>query len=223
MSGTKVINAHEAYRRPEEPINFITYAVAACVTVVGLVFLLLKTVESGWLAMVAVIIFGGLNLCVFVSGAVAHVAPYAKVRNSAVRFEKNDVTLAVAGLCAPIMLVGMQRGTAADGIWGYAVFAIVVCAAAIAIIINVFDVAESTLFSLVLYIIIGWACAVRIDRIVELYGFGCFWTVICGAIMYLVGIVINSFEELPSKHILRHIFVMCGTSLAFTGIYSFLL
>lgn len=224
MSGTKVEITQKAYSRPEEPANFITYALAAVLSFVGLVFLLLKSSDAEGLTVFAAALSGALPTVVFAVGALAHILPSGgKLRAAAQRADRAAIALLTVGAFAPIFLVGLARGTNTDAVWGYSLFSVAICAAVSAEILGLADAAEYKIFCLALYVTLGLVCAAKIGRVVELCGWDCFWTLFGGSVMYIAGIVLCAIEGLPARHTLRHLFVMGGAALHFVCIYSFVL
>ncbi len=223
MSETKVVKSHKASGRPEDSINFITYALGAVLSFVGLVFLLLKTNGEKAISIAAVSVFGVFTAIVFTVGALAHILPAnGKAKTAVERIDRTFVCVLSAAVFAPVMWIGMQRGAVSDGIWGYALYGVIAVCTLIVIALNAFDVPESKLFSLVLYVAVLWASVARLDRIVELCGMGGFWFLIGGYFAYAAAIVVKA-PAIPAWHTLRHIFTLIGAALHYVCIYSFLL
>ena len=102
------------------------------------------------------------------------------------------------------MLIGMLRGTSADMIWGYTLFAVVSATAILSVVFNAINVTKFKVFSLIAYVVMGWACVIRINRIVALCGWGCFWFLIGGGLAYSLGIIFYAIKKIPFNHALWH-------------------
>lgn len=223
MSGVKVTKTHSgAYRRPENPANFITYAIAACVTFVGLIFAFRLSI--GFMGMVKFPILAValiVALVVFVFGIAANFGR-AGVSGKVMNCEKPILTFAAT---MPLLLVGLQDYNASntDRVFGYVLFAVIACAVLIDIALNVFCKVDFKLFELALYVVIGFACVIRLHRIAVLCGDLCFWLGIGGFSAYLAGTVISSIPAIKCRGLINSIAVVIGTALNFVGIFFYVL
>ena len=222
MNGTKVTKTRYAYRRPDNPANFITYAIAACVTFVGLCLSLLLSITHAVTNFPIYTVSVFIVLVVFVVCAIKFcLSPAGRIGgvfDKLVRCEKTVLTLAVF---IPILLTGLQRynATGTDNIFGYVLFAVIACAVVIDVAINLADISERKLIELALYVVIGFACVIRLDRIAVLCGDFCFWMCIGGFAVYLIGTVVGSISAIKCRRLLNSFAVIIGTALNFVGIF----
>ncbi len=224
MSGTKAVKSHKAYVRPEEPTNFVINALAALLSFVGVVFLLLKTYGRGALVNTAVSVFGVLFVAVFTVSALCHVFPESStVRRISMRLDRTSLAVLSCGAFAPLFLIALCRGTSVDSVWGYTLFGISCAATVASILINAFEIPERKLSSLILYVIAAWAYAIRIDRIFLLCGRDCFWMMFGGFAMFTAALAACVFESLPARHTVMHLLIAGGAALQFVSVYTFLL
>ncbi len=226
MSRAKVVQTQIAYTKPEELTNIISHAAACALSFVGLVFLMIKSAELDYSAggKTAVFLYGLSMIAMFAVSALYHAMPFgSRARAVFRRLDHCTISVLIAGTYAPVMLIGMQRGSTADSVWGYVLFAVVAAMAILSIVFNAINVTKFKVFSLVAYIVMGWACIVRIDRIVALCGWEFFWFLLGGGIVYSVGIIFYAIKRIPFNHAIWHFIVMAGAALQFVGIYTFLL
>ena len=223
MSGARVTKTHGgAYRRPENPADFITYAIAACVTFVGLIFAFrLSFGAVGMTKFPILIVSAFIILVVFVLGTGANFG-HASIPEKVMRSEKTILTFA---LFMPLLLVALQdnRATSTDNIFGYVLFAVIACAVIADVALNVFCKSDFKLVELALYVIIGFACVIRLNRIAALCGDLCFWLCIGGFAVYLVGTVIGSIPAIKCRGLLNSFAVVIGTALNFVGIFFYVM
>lgn len=226
MSKAKVVQTQIAYSRPEELTNIITHCLGAGLSFVGLVFLMLKCTSLGYsaLAIVSVFLYGLSMIVMFTISALYHSFKYGtRVRAVFRRLDHCSISILIFGTYAPTMLIGMMRGGTADNIWGYTLFAVVCVMAILSIVFNAINVTKFKVFSLIAYVIMGWACIVRIDRIADLCGLGFFWFLLGGGVAYSVGIIFYAVKKIPFNHAVWHLFVLGGAALHYVGIYTYLL
>lgn len=225
MSKAKVVQTQIAYGKPQELTNIITHALGAALGFVGLVFLMLKTVPQGsTLSSVAVFIYGISVIAMFTVSTLYHSMKYGTRRRAVFRrLDHCTISVLIFGTYAPVMLIGMMRGTRADMIWGYTLFAVVAAMAILSIVFNGINVTKFKVFSLIAYVVMGWACIIRINRILALCGTGCFWFLLGGGIVYSVGILFYAIKKIPFNHAIWHLFVMAGAAMHFVCIYVYML
>ncbi len=224
--GKKVVQAQIAYGRAEEAVNIISHGIGALLSVVGLVFLMIKAVERevSALGIAALLIYGFAMIIMFTVSTLYHAMPYGgRARAVFRRLDHCSISVLIFGTYAPMMLIGMMRGTHTDLIWGATLFALVAVMAILSIVFNGINVTKFKVFCLIAYVVMGWACVVRIDRIVALCGWECFWFLLGGGIVYSAGIVFYSVKKIPFNHAVWHFIVMAGAALHYVCIYVFLL
>ncbi len=226
MSKPKVVQAQIAYGKPEELTNIISHALGAALSFVGLVFLMLKTTAGGDGARssVAVFLYGLSMVGMFAISALYHCMRYGSTARAVFRrLDHCSISLIILGTYTPIMLIGMMKGTQSDMIWGYVLFALVAVLAVLNIVFNSINVTKFKVFSLISYVVMGWACIVRINRIAALCGYGCFWFLLGGGVIYSLGIIFYAIKKIPFNHAIWHFFVLGGAAMHFVCIYTYLL
>ncbi|MBD5132825.1 MAG: hypothetical protein HDT28_09630 [Clostridiales bacterium] len=222
MSSAEVQTTREtAYSKPEELTNFITYAVAAALSFVGLVFLLIKA--DGAMQAFSSCVFGLMPLIAFTVGALGHIAnPDKQAVRVMRRFERCIIALLMLGVMAPILLIGLPSGGEIDAAWGYVLFSIIAAAVAAATVLNAVNIKEYRLISLILYVLVAVACAAGVPRILSICGWELFSFAISGCAVYLIGTIVCAIRTLPARHVIWHLFVICGAVLHFVGVYIYL-
>lgn len=223
MDGMKALKAQSAYSRPERPTNFITYALAAGLSFVGLVFLLLKAVPQGGRATAGAAVFGAGLAAVFTVGAVAHILPFCKARAALVRIVNySEIMLLLACMFAPLSLTVLGGGTVADAVWGYCLFAVVTVCAVLVCLVSAF-IDDCKIIVLFLYVAAGLLFCLRIARIAALSSLATFWLSVSGGAMYILGKIFGVWDGLPFRNLAARISVMCGAALHFVCVYLFVL
>lgn len=157
----------------------------------------------------------------FVISTLYHAVPQGNAKARLHGLERSTVSVLVFGVFAPIMLIGLALGGGSDAVWGYSLFAVIAATAALAVVFNAVNFEKFKVFSLVAYVIMGWACVIRINRVYALCGAGCFWFLLGGALAYALGMVFYSIKKIPFNHTLMHLTVAAGAALHFVCIYVY--
>ena len=220
MDGAKVTMSRGAHRRPYDPANFITYAVAAFVTFVGLGFLLyfcFSDTDGGIKPFIVISAF--IALIVFVANAVGFFLPPESKISRLIHCEKTMLTFAVFFTILLAMFGG--GNTYADCVFSIVLLSIIGASVTAHIVITLLDLKERTIIELFLFAIIGWACVIRLGRIAELCGNLCLGLCIGGFSAYLIGTVIGSISAVKSRRLIKSFMVVLGTALNFVGIFFY--
>ncbi len=223
MSESKSVKAQIAYSRPEELTSSIIHALCAVLSVVGLIFLMLKYGGAGGATVAATVLYGISLIATFTLGALRHLFKVgSRARLTVERFDRCEVAVLTAGAFAPVMLAGFARGGATDAIWGYSLFTVISVAVVLAVFFNAMDYYGFKAFSLVVYVVLGFACVMRAELIMELMGRGYFWFLLGGGMVYAVGTLFYAIGKIPFNHAIWHLFIAGGAAMQFTGVYIYL-
>lgn len=208
------------YSRLEEWINIITHLVGAVFAVVASVLMIIKVcVNIGTpLSIVATCLFSLSLINLYVMSTLYHAQPVGKVRRVVFRrFDHCSVAFLIAGTYAPYMLIGL------GGVWGIVIASVVLAMAVLVIIFNAINVNKFKVFSLIAYVLMGWACVFKIIPLYHAIGSSAFAFLLSGGIVYTLGIIFYKIKKIPLNHAIWHVFVLVGTVLHFISIYQFIL
>lgn len=135
-------------------------------------------------------------------------------------FRKLDhvsIYLLIAGTYTPFALVALK------GDWGSRLLMGVWSLAAVGIAQELFIAKGLRLTSLAIYVIMGWMGLAFGEIIADALTLQGFLWLLCGGIVYTVGIVFYLFDErYPYWHGIWHLFVMAGGAIHFAAIVKFM-
>lgn len=226
MSGARVMVAHAAYRKPDDPANFITYAVAACVTFVGLGFLLYFCIATTDTWIKPLLVISAFTVfAVFIAKAVKYfLSPASRMGEIAERLARCEKTvLTFAAFFTLLLTMFCSCNTHIDRVFAIVLLTVIGVATVADIVVNLFDKEERRLIELFLFVIIGWACVIKLDRIAEIFGDLCFYMCLGGFAVYLIGTAVGSITSIKYRRLLNSFSVVLGTALWFVGIFLYVL
>ena len=224
-----------AYSKGEETANIISHALGALLSVIASVFMIVKVSYSGAapvvgspLAIVSVCLYSFCLIELYIMSTLYHAQPLGKTRRAVFRrFDHCGVALLIAGTYAPYMLIGLSilgRAAAfANFVWGIVIASVVLGMAVLVIVFNAINVQKFRVFSLIAYVVMGWACVIRLPALYSAIGVGAFWFLLSGGIVYTVGILFYRIKKIPWHHFIWHLFVLAGSALHFISIYCYIL
>lgn len=213
------------YSRGEEWANIITHMVGAALAVAASACMLVRVSLSGLgaLAIVSVALYSFSLIVLYVMSTLYHAMPVGYKRRAVFRrFDHCSIALLIAGTYAPYMLIGLVQMGGSAAVWGIVIASVILAMAILVITFNAIDVAKFRVFSMIAYVLMGWACVLRIDLVIKLPGHA-FLFLILGGVAYTVGILFYRIKRIPWNHAIWHLFVIAGSVWHFVSIYCYLL
>jgi hemolysin III len=214
-----------AYTKAEEWINILSHLVGSVLAVAASAAMIVRislhfTHAS---AVVAVCLFSLALMNLYIMSTLYHAQPFGKVRRAVFRrFDHCSVALLIAGTYAPYMLIGLYNMGGSARIWGIVIASVVLAMAVLVIVFNAINVHRFKVFCMIAYVLMGWACVIRVDLLLKLPG-ACFWYLLAGGIVYTVGMIFYRIKKIPLNHAIWHIFVLGGSILHFVSVFCYLL
>lgn len=209
------------YSKKEEWINRITHLVGAVLALIGSALMIVKVSLSGLgaLAIVSVCLYSFSLLMLYIMSTLYHWQPVGKRRRAVFRrFDHCSIALLIAGTYAPFMLIGMYS---ANKVWAIVLASVVLFFAVLSVVFNAIDVNKFKVYCLISYVVMGWACVIRIDLLVN--PLPSFILLIVGGVVYTAGIIFYRIKSIPYNHAIWHFFVLAGSALHFAAIYFYLI
>lgn len=217
------MTAHSAhpYSLREEVMHAVSHGIAAVLSVVALVFLLVK-VDSGHLGVLAVSLYGGAMIAMFLSSTLYHSLFATRAARFLKMLDHSAIYLKIAGSYAPFALISLPFSTGIwvmVGAWGAAVLGI-------AFKLRAYLKQTGKRFnpvSLVLYLAMGWAGVIMIVPLSELLPAVAINWIIAGGLAYTIGAIFYAMKSWRYMHVVWHLFVVAGAACHFAAIYCYVL
>lgn len=213
-----------AYGRSEEITNIVSHLVGTVAAVAASVLMIVKAAITGNpLSVVSISLFSASLIALYLMSTLYHSQPIGKRRRAVFRrFDHCSVALLIAGTYAPYMLIGFAGMGLAMKIWGIVIASVVLLMAVLVVVFNAVNPHKFKVFSMIAYIVMGWACVIRVDALYAL-GVGAFWFLLGGGFAYSLGIIFYKIKKIPFNHAIWHFFVLIGSVLHFISIYFYIL
>ncbi len=206
------------YTVVEEVFNSISHGVGALLAIIGAsVIVTLAACFGDWVCVASTAVYGVSLVILYTMSTLYHAFPFERVKKVFRIFDHASIFILIAGTYTPCCLLALRGNI--KGVWVAAV--VWICAIA-GIIMNAVSLEKTEKFSLVLYVIMGWAVVFVIkDVAAALWGPG-FWLLLGGGLSYTGGIV---FYKLRWKymHGIWHLFVLAGSILHYLCVVMYAL
>lgn len=209
-----------------EPGSAITHFIGMMMAVFAAAPLLIKSaLSSGGKTLLALSIFCISMILLYGASATYH---SLNLTGKALRvFRKLDhmmIFVLIAGSYTPVCLIILGGKT------GYALLAAVWGIALLGMTLKAFWITCPKWFSSVIYIAMGWVCALVFPLLLEKLSLSAFAWLLAGGILYTVGGVVyalklkgfNGIHKYFGSHEIFHLFVMAGSFCHFIVMYCYI-
>lgn len=206
------------YSPLEESINVGSHALGFVFGIVGLVFLVIKSVQHGtaW-HVVSFSIYGASMVILYAASTMYHHAKNPVIRKRLKVFDHAAIYVLIAGSYTPYALVTLN-GTA-----GWVLFGLSWGIAIVGVILKLFFTGRFTLISTLAYVLMGWMVVFVLNPLVaNLSENGLFW-LIAGGVSYTIGALIYAVHKIKLNHAIFHVFVLLGSICHFISVYCYVL
>ena len=199
-----------------EFFNSISHLVGAVAALVGLVIVVVVAARQGdpW-KIVSFSIYGATLFLLYTFSTLYH-----SLRGRAKRiFRKLDhlsIYFLIAGTYTPFTLVTLR------GDWGWAIFGIIWGLVIVGIALESLPQQGSRIWSIVVYILMGWLILVALKPLLQALPTGGFIGLLLGGILYTGGLIFYALDtRVQHFHGIWHLFVLGGTASHFVTVWRF--
>ncbi len=213
----QTLHSFNRYSSKEEIVHVITHGIGIPLSVVGLIFLIIKAriYGDGW-HLVSFIVFSCTLLVLYLSSTLYHSASGIHTKTFLRKLDHSAIYLLIAGTYTPFLLTNL-RGTV-----GWIMFFIVWTFASIGIVIKIATKIQSKWVSVIIYLVMGWLAVFIYRSMIELLPETSITFLILGGLMYTLGVIFYVWEKLPYHHAVWHLFVLGGSICHYFSIYYIL-
>jgi len=221
------MNLNENFRRwtlgrMQNPVRGLLHGSAAIVSLVGLVFLLLRA--SSWQARVGAIVFGLGLIALYTTSSLYHSIPWREVwKRRMQRLDHSMIFVLIAASYTPIIAVIL------DGWWQWVTLIVVWGIALIGILNRMLASMERHAFSFTLMVVLGWISIPIMFPLAHRAGPAAVVLMAVGGALYTVGMVFKVtrwprlWPRVFSAHELFHVFVVAASVFHWTATYRYVL
>jgi hemolysin III len=206
------------YSPLEEKTNIISHAIGLVLSIIALVFMLVRAYLYGnaW-HVVSVSIFGASLILLYAASTFYHSAKDPKIRSRLRVFDHATIYVLIAGTYSPFTLVTLH------GPVGWTIFGVSWAMAVSGVILKLFYTGRYNVLSTLMYVFMGWIIMFAIKPLVNsLPSEGLYW-LIAGGVAYTTGAILYSIKQIKFNHAIFHIFVLLGSFCHVMAVYFYVL
>ena len=189
----------------EELWNGLTHFTGVILTVIGIPLLFYFDNKITSLSTLSIILFSFGLLLVYSSSSVYHFVLNPKLKKKFQILDHISIYYLILGSYAPVCLITLYEYS------GINIFITVLILSIIGTLIKLFFTGRFQIFSLLLYLGMGWLIVIDINFLFELLNVEAKLLLIIGGLSYTLGTIFYSLDKIKYFHSIWHLFVLAGS------------
>ena len=189
----------------EEFWNGLTHFTGVILTVIGIPLLFYFDNKLTSLSTLSIILFSFGLLLVYSSSSVYHFVINPKLKKKFQILDHISIYYLILGSYAPVCLITLYEYS------GINIFITVLFLSIIGTLIKLFFTGRFQIFSLLLYLAMGWLIVIDINFLFELLNIEAKLLLIIGGLSYTLGTIFYSLDKIKYFHSIWHLFVLAGS------------
>jgi hemolysin III len=201
-----------------ELANSITHAIGLAFSITGLVLLVVLTGRRGNAReIVACSVYGATLILLYLASTLYHGFYQTRARRALQVIDHSAIYLLIAGTYTPFALITLYRS------WGWSIFGVVWGCAALGVLYKIFFTGRYPVFSVGLYLVMGWLALLIIKPLLAELSAGAIWWLLAGGLCYTAGLIFYAWKSIRHHHAIWHLFVMGGSTCHFFAVMFYVL
>lgn len=206
------------YSEKEERLNIYSHAFGMVLSIIGTVFLVIKSSASGNFVAIATSLAFGMSLILLYAASTFYHRERDPVKRTKLRIvDHAAIYVLIAGTYTPFSLLTLQ------GEIGWIIFIVIWSLAVFGVLLKLFFTGRFTVLSTLIYVGMGWVIIFAINPLIDQLSYEGLFTLFLGGAFYTIGAILYSIKKLPYNHAIFHIFVLLGSFSHYVSIYYFVL
>tara|TARA_B100000795_G_scaffold267821_1_gene253464 strand:+ start:1119 stop:1760 length:642 start_codon:yes stop_codon:yes gene_type:complete len=205
------------YSKSEEKLNVLTHAFGLLLSIVGLPFLIIKSLNyDGFWKPVSILIYGVSLIVLYTASTFYHASKDTTMRRRLNIFDHAAIYVLIAGTYTPYTVIILE------GTLGWFIFGLTWTFTLIGIILKLFYTGKFDKLSTLMYVLMGWQIVLVIKPIIAKLSTEGLQLLIAGGVFYTIGALLYSIKKIQYNHAIFHVFVVLGSLFHFFSIYFFI-
>ena len=207
------------YTLGEELMSAITHGIGGLLSIAALVLcVVFSAIHGNVYAVVSSAIYGSTSIILYIMSTLYH---SLKVNNAKRVFRIIDhcsIYLLIAGTYTPFALVALPKAL------GWTIFGVEWGCAILGIVLNSIDLKKYKVFSMILYLVMGWMIIFSFKPLMAAVEMGCIYLSLAAGITYTIGAIFYGIgKKKKYMHSIFHFFVLAASVLFFFAIFFYII
>ncbi|WP_338733607.1 PAQR family membrane homeostasis protein TrhA [Mangrovimonas cancribranchiae] len=201
----------------EEKLNASTHAFGVLLGIVALIVMVVfQNNKTPW-SLFSVVVYGSSIIILFLASTLYHYSKRERIKYFYRILDHISIYLLIAGTYTPVCLIALEQSK------GWSLFWWVWGIAAFGVGLKVFFTGKFEVFSVLLYLAMGWLVVFDFSFLSDTLGAdGVLWLFV-GGLAYTVGIIFYAIDRIPYNHVIWHLFVLVGAISHFIMIFFYVI
>ena len=200
----------------EEQLNVVTHAIGALLGITGLVLLIVfNSHKSDW-SLFSVIVYGVSIFVLFTASTLYHYVKNETRKHYFRILDHISIYILIAGTYTPVLLIALEDSL------GWPLFWVVWSIALFGVILKLFFTGRFEIFSVLLYLAMGWLVVFDFHHLTEVIGSHGILFLFAGGLAYTGGIIFYAIDRIPYNHVIWHLFVLAGAIFHFFMVFGYI-
>lgn len=191
----------------EKKLNFITHGIGLVLSVIGLFYLVEKSIlYPKSFNLISSLVYGISLIVMYASSTIYHYYIDSKYSRILQKIDHISIYLLIAGSYTPGLLLKLKYSL------GFEILIIIWLLAFIGIIHKIFFFNYLKKASLIIYLFMGWLIVIDFSAVLESFSSNSIFFMVLGGLLYTIGTFFYSFDKLKYNHVIWHLFVLGGSA-----------
>jgi len=191
----------------EKKLNFITHGIGLVLSVIGLFYLVEKSIlYPKSFNLISSLVYGISLIVMYTSSTVYHYYIDSRYSRILQKIDHISIYLLIAGSYTPGLLLKLKYSL------GFEILIIIWLLAFIGIIHKIFFFNYLKKASLIIYLFMGWLIVIDFNAVLESFSSNSIFFMVLGGILYTIGTFFYSLDKLKYNHVIWHLFVLGGSA-----------
>jgi len=188
----------------EERLNTLSHAAGILFGIIGCFVLLNQNTYKTNFSVFSILVYALSFIILFAASTLYHYTAEKTLKQRYRILDHISIYLLIAGTYTPVLLITLINSlgfTLLYLVWGIACFGLV---------LKLFFTGRFEVFSMLLYLIMGWLIVIDFPNLMLAIGSGGVFWLILGGLLYTIGIVFYAISKIPYNHFIWHLLVLAG-------------
>ena len=191
----------------EKKLNFITHGIGLMLSIIGLFYLVEKSIlYPKSFNLISSLVYGISLIVMYASSTIYHYYIDSRYSRILQKIDHISIYLLIAGSYTPGLLLKLKYSL------GFEILIIIWLLAFIGIIHKIFFFNYLKKASLIIYLFMGWLIVIDFNAVLESFSSNSIFFMVLGGILYTIGTFFYSFDKLKYNHVIWHLFVLGGSA-----------
>tara|TARA_B100000579_G_scaffold422326_1_gene424215 strand:- start:283 stop:915 length:633 start_codon:yes stop_codon:yes gene_type:complete len=191
----------------EKKLNFITHGIGLVLSIIGLFYLVEKSIlYPKSFNLISSLVYGISLIVMYTSSTVYHYYIDSRYSRILQKIDHISIYLLIAGSYTPGLLLKLKYSL------GFEILIIIWLLAFIGIIHKIFFFNYLKKASLIIYLFMGWLIVIDFKAVLESFSSNSIFFMVLGGLLYTIGTFFYSLDKLKYNHVIWHLFVLGGSA-----------